>query len=284
MTIGDFVTQQLHCSTQHSRTCPLSAVLLSGVALIATALFIANTKAPIDDTPPPIPVERPQPHYEEFVAGTSIENRDIPGLVLGDGSDVILILASIHGNENAGTSIVLRLAELFRERPQLFDGRQLVIMPETNPDGVATNRRFNSNGVDINRNFPATNRVNNRRNGRAGLSEPESVAIFRTLERFLPARIVSLHEPLDCIDYDGPGSDLAAQMAEYCPLPVKKLGGRPGSLGSYAGINLGIPIITFELPKAAANQSDEELWNLYGRALLAAVTFPDPAPELAEVE
>jgi len=80
---------------------------------------------------------------------------------------------------------------------------------------------------------------------------------------------------MSCIDYDGPASALAARMAQYCDLPVKKLGAEPGSLGSYAGLTLRIPIITFELLPSDSALSPERLWQRYGKALLAAIVYPD---------
>ena len=68
---------------------------------------------------------------------------------------------------------------------------------------------------------------------------------------------------------------LAERMGQYCALPVKKLGARPGSLGSYAGVTLGIPIITFEMTQADSELNTEALWQKYGKALLAAITFPE---------
>ena len=64
-------------------------------------------------------------------------------------------------------------------------------------------------------------------------------------------------------------------MAQYCALPVKKVGARPGSLGSYAGVTLGIPIITFEMTEADSKLNSEAIWQKYGRALLAAIVYPD---------
>ena len=68
---------------------------------------------------------------------------------------------------------------------------------------------------------------------------------------------------------------LAERMGQYCALPVKKLGARPGSLGSYAGVTLGIPIITFEMLSADSQLNSVALWQKYGRALLAAIVYPD---------
>ena len=62
-------------------------------------------------------------------------------------------------------------------------------------------------------------------------------------------------------------------MATYCHLPVKKLGARPGSLGSYTGEELGIPTITMEFPAAASQLAQQALWDQYGQAVVAAITY-----------
>ncbi|MHC5093771.1 MAG: hypothetical protein ACYSO2_07720 [Planctomycetota bacterium] len=64
-------------------------------------------------------------------------------------------------------------------------------------------------------------------------------------------------------------------MGRFCSLPVKKLGSRPGSLGSFAGVEQKIPIITMELAKEDSDLTDTELWTQYGYALLAAITYPE---------
>jgi len=63
-------------------------------------------------------------------------------------------------------------------------------------------------------------------------------------------------------------------MGAKCPLPVKQLGSRPGSLGSFVGTTLNRPIITWELPKDAPMDGDK-LWETYGEALIAALRFDD---------
>ncbi len=210
------------------------------------------------------------------IVGTSVQNRPIMCLVLGDGSDVTFIMATIHGNELAGTPLVRRLATHLRQKPELLDGRTVVLMALANPDGMVRNTRHNARGVDLNRNFEAANRINSKETGLTALSEPETNAIRHLIMQYKPDRIVSIHQPLACIDYDGPARMLADRMDQYCALPVKKLGARPGSLGSYAGVTLGIPIITFEMPGADSQLSSETLWQKYGRAFLAAIVYPNP--------
>lgn len=211
--------------------------------------------------------------------GKSLQGRPIDTYVFGSGSDCVFILATIHGNEDAGTPLVERLASHLERNPNLYAGRRVVLMPNANPDGMAAQTRGNGNGVDLNRNYPADNFHASAKHGDSALSEPESVAIHDVMERYRPARIVSIHQPLrsgsECIDHDGPAKPLAEAMSQHTEIPVRRIGSRPGSLGSYAGVTLGIPIITLELPAEAKGWDGERLWSLYGDMMLAAIAYPE---------
>lgn len=207
--------------------------------------------------------------------GRSVENRPINGHVFGSGDDSILILATIHGNEWAGTPLLERLADYLAAHPEVVRNRRVVLVPVVNPDGYDRRSRYNANRIDLNRNFPAGNRKNSRRNGKRALTEPESRVIHRLIERYRPDRIVSIHQPIGCVDYDGPGSALALTMAEAGEMKIKRLGARPGSLGSYAGDRLGIATITLELPSRASRLDQDDLWERYGSMLLAAIDGRD---------
>ena len=63
-------------------------------------------------------------------------------------------------------------------------------------------------------------------------------------------------------------------MAAVSPLKVKKLGSKSGSLGSYTGKKLNIPIITVELPYASGKLDADILWDKYGTMLVQGVLFP----------
>lgn len=213
------------------------------------------------------------PAVQHHVGGRSVMNRPIMYQTLGNGADCILIIASIHGSEPAGTPLVRSLSQYLQERSYLLKGKTVVIVPVANPDGLAHNNRHNARGVDLNRNFAANNRVNNSTHGMSGQSEPEAELINRLIKTHRPNRIVTLHQPLNCVDYDGPAYDLAKRMADVCDLPLKKLGSRPGSLGAYAGETLGIPIITFEMLKRDSALSEAQLWSRYGKAMMVAVNY-----------
>lgn len=220
-----------------------------------------------------VPAIRPEgiPTERRFTAGRSVEKRPIDCIEIGSGKETVFFLASIHGDEPAGTPLLHRLAEYLRRHPQARQGHRVLLLPEANPDGMARESRCNARGVDLNRNFAAANRTATRRHGVSALSEPEATVIERLILQYAPRCIVSIHQPLDCVDYDGPAKDLAFDMAKLCRLPVRKLGTRPGSLGAWAGEDLGIPIITIELPSDASQLAPDELWDRFGTALLAAI-------------
>lgn len=249
-------------------------------ALLA-AVVLAGCYQPVDfpeivaTTPaePRVPVPAPVPRYR--VVGRSAQGRPISCLVLGQGGDVTLILATIHGNEPAGKQLVRRLARYLEQDAGLLAGRRVVLLPVANPDGMAYGSRYNARGVDLNRNFATANRINGSRFGQTALSEPEARTIQQVIRQYSPDRIVSIHQPVGCIDYDGPALPLARRMAQYCDLRVRKLGAKPGSLGSYAGLTLGLPIITFEMLSGDEQLDAELLWQRYGSALLAAVVYPE---------
>jgi len=230
--------------------------------------------------PPPVP--EPSTFFlvpgQYRIVGTSVQRLPILSFILGRGPDVTFVLAAIHGNEPAGVSLVRRLGKYLQQQSYLMNGRRVVLLAVANPDGMAHRSRFNANGVDLNRNFPAANHVNERRSGATPLSEPEARVVKQLIDQYSPDRIISIHQPLACIDYDGPGTTLAVRMAQYCTLPVKKLGAKPGSLGSYAGVDLGIPIITFEMRQNDSGLDSNTLWQRYGKALVAAIVYPERVP------
>lgn len=252
-----------------------SVTLHSGIVFVSIIVFslaICGCSSPEESYGTPQIVTKPG--VIKKIEGYSYMNRPIESITLGSGRDVTLIIASIHGNEQAGTPLVYKLIDHLRLNRGLLNNRKVVIVPEANPDGVAANTRYNARKVDLNRNFPSSNRKNNTTNGLHGLSEPESRVLSKVIDTHKPDRIISIHQPLNCIDYDGPGLDIAERMAAQCHLEVKKLGGRAGSLGSYCGINLGIPIITVEFPRDCDNLSPEELWSKYGQMLMSGITYP----------
>lgn len=204
--------------------------------------------------------------------GTSVEGRPLRCARFGAG-EVVLLVAGIHGDEAAGTPLLERLALELAEQPAWAARRCVIVVPDLNPDGLASGERRNARGVDLNRNFPAANFRERDAHGGTPLSEPEARALHALILEERPARILSFHQPIAVIDWDGPAEALAHVLAAACELPAKRIGSRPGSLGSWSGVDLAIPTVTVELPRAADEIDVDEAWARYGPMLIAAIAF-----------
>ena len=128
----------------------------------------------------------------------------------GEGRPAVLVLASMHGDESETTVVLSDALRSIRAE----DLKNAAILC-ANPDGLVRGTRGNARGVDLNRNFPATNwspepvfyksRENGPRDislspGTHPASEPETSALLALLERIKPRAIVTLHAALACID------------------------------------------------------------------------------------
>lgn len=187
----------------------------------------------------------------------------------------VLLMGGIHGDEYSAISIMFKwLDKLNKYHSGLFEWR---VVPLLNPDGLLefeTAQRQNGNGIDLNRNFPSsdwnnlaqdywinkTNRNPRRFPGESATSERETQWFVGTIEYFQPDVIIAVHAPHSLIDYDGPNFG----PEKLGRLRLNRLGIYPGSLGNYGGIDLGVPVITIELPHAGIMPSDAEttqMWN-----------------------
>lgn len=204
--------------------------------------------------------------FHSEVIGRSVEGREITAEITGGRGPAYLIFGVIHGNEPAGEPLLRTLLGHLKLHPELYAGHRLVVIPVLNPDGLLKRSRYNSRGVDLNRNFPAKNFKKSKRNGPYPSSEPETRALMKMIRQFGPARILAVHAPLFCVNYDGPAVGLARSMAQASGYPLKPSIGypTPGSLGSYAGGDLQVPTITLELP---AKISPGKAWADLRRAM-----------------
>jgi protein MpaA len=206
--------------------------------------------------------------------GTSIQGRPVECIQFGRTGPTSLVIAAIHGNEPASRVLADALKEYLIRNRYLYSRQRILLIPTANPDGLAAGTRENARQIDLNRNFPSDNRLNNDQFGQEPLSEPESRALYQLIETEKPVRILSIHQPYGCIDFDGPGKILAQRMALWCPLPIQKIGALPGSLGSWAGETKGIPTITFEMKAEDTLLTQDQLWAKYGKAVLDFLTAP----------
>jgi protein MpaA len=207
---------------------------------------------------------------------------------LRPGVEKVLILGGTHGSEPTGTAIAHRLIIELKKNPQLYKNRYVAIVPEINPDGLAINSRVNAHGVDLNRNLPAGNwrlgRSDNSFGGHTPNSEPETQALVKLIERFKPDRILTLHSIAlgrHGNNYDGPAESLAKILSKNNGYPILKTMGysTPGSLGTWAGIERHIPIITLEVPRC---RTPQQCWQENDRALIAFIRNNNENTRFAE--
>ncbi len=235
------------------------------------SVFVGGCSMPADRYAPQI-ITPPAVSYRQI--GSSVQGRSIDCIQFGYAGPRILILAAIHGNEPASYVLAEALRQYLSSHRTLYSNRVILLIPIANPDGLSAGTRDNVNRVDLNRNFPADNRQDTSRFGLMALSEPESMALYDLIENENPERILSIHQPYGCIDYDGPARILASRMALWCDLPVRKVGALPGSLGSWAGETRKIPIITLEMTAEDTALTQEQIWDRYGRAVLDFISAP----------
>ncbi|MEO6952994.1 MAG: M14 family zinc carboxypeptidase [Polyangia bacterium] len=164
----------------------------------------------------------------------------------------LLVFGAIHGDE-PGSAL---LCERFLTRVMQADaeGPSLSIVPVLNPDGLARNHKDNASGVDLNRSFAARSWTREHPlpyfPGSQPGSEPETQALTQLVEARRPSLIVAVHQPFECVNWDGPAADAACAMSVRTGMPLRPSIGypTPGSFGSWAGVDRGIAVITLELP------------------------------------
>ncbi len=185
-----------------------------------------------------------------------------------------ILFGAIHGDEPLGSHCLARLIRDLIERPP---GRETWIIPALNPDGVAAGTKNNANDVDLNRNFAANNWSADHKPGyspgTAPESQPETQALAQLIEAVQAYRLVALHSPFHCVNWDGAGQKLAQQIGERNGYPVTAEIGypTPGSFGSKYGVDRNQEVITLEIPFV-----DEEIaWQQNRLALRWVVDLPE---------
>lgn len=210
-----------------------------------------------------------QTNGSKSVQGHSLMQRDV---ISPNAHLRVLVIGGVHGDELSSTSLVLHWIRAATETPSNIHWR---FVPLVNPDGMllASPRRTNARGVDLNRNFPTPNwdkeapqywskRTKNdprRYPGPKPLSEPESKWLFDEMERWKPDLIVSVHAPYGVLDFDGPTSPPQKLGRLY----LDQVGIFPGSLGNYGGVHKKMPVVTIELPSAIRTPQEAEIRQMW---------------------
>lgn len=195
-------------SKKASVVAALALIALGGGALL---IVLQSKDAPAPQEPAPR-AEPEQIWPAREVIGESVEGRTIEAYIFGDGPRHVLFVGGMHGGYE-WNSVVLayRAIDYFTATPEVIpDDLTVSVIPSINPDGVyevvgvegrfsatdvpqgasAAPGRFNSRGVDLNRNFDckwqpeSTWRGKTVSAGTGPFSEPET----RVLRDFILAR------------------------------------------------------------------------------------------------
>lgn len=243
--------------------------------------------------------------------GSSVEGRPLVYIEFGDphAENTTLIFSTVHGDEITPLYVGLQLVNWIQERlPELDQKTRVVIAPLVNPDGFfhSPKTRMNARGVDVNRNFATKDwkeralvswkkkfRSDPRRfPGHQPGSEPETRFQEALIHQVKPQKILSIHSPLNFLDYDGPSQltleQFPSDYAKSCERLKKTLnaisgGYYPGSLGNYAGQELGIPTVTLELPSADPKKA-EKYWQQFLRGIKTVIHFSVPKYASTQLE
>lgn len=200
--------------------------------------------------------------------GHSVEGRPIEVTTIGRGPKRCLFIGGIHGDEPEGLVTIddaMSVADAHGER------WTTTIVRDMNPDGTARRSRRNARGVDLNRNWPATNFTHRAGGARSPsghpapsgpLSEPESDLVYGLIERTRPELVLVLHSSGSgpFVNFDGPAEEAARHFAEAASSAgrswrVEPSMGypTPGSLGSLVGVDRAIAILTIEFRRGAGD-------------------------------
>lgn len=163
-----------------------------------------------------------QKNAPEVVIGESVDGNEIKAYRFGTGATELLFVAGAHGGYEWNTVLLAQeMMDYLKKNPTFVpENIKLTIIPVLNPDGLKNTvgttgtftkanvptdssktvaGRFNSNEVDLNRNFdcdwkPEAKWQNKTvSGGTSAFSEPESMAIKNYVETNKPTAVVALY-------------------------------------------------------------------------------------------
>jgi len=171
-------------------------------------------------TPPALVDPVPAKVVETRVIGQSVQGRDITAYRMGTaGGRVVLIIGSIHGDEQKGIEVTKLLRTMATPK-----GVDLWLIDTINPDGVAANTRQNANEVDLNRNFEIgwsyipKSTEHRQYSGEAPADQPETIALEAFVREIQPAVTVWYHQDANTITINGDRKVIPRTYATYVGL------------------------------------------------------------------
>lgn len=184
------------------------------------------------------------------------------------------LIAGTHGDEPEGVYVLEQIMLWLKDNKVSFP---MVIIPVLNPDGFADGTRVNGNGVDLNRNLPASNWTKQQRDekyspGQHPASELENQFLLSLFAQYPPGFILSFHSWKPMLNSNGSCKEVLQLLHQENAYPIVRddIEGHPtpGSLGSYASEKLGVPVLTYECPVLNEDLSLHSIWQESESALI----------------
>ncbi|OGI19129.1 MAG: hypothetical protein A3B68_08025 [Candidatus Melainabacteria bacterium RIFCSPHIGHO2_02_FULL_34_12] len=215
----------------------------------------------------------------EIILGKSVKGVDIKGYAFGDENcfNKTLMIGCLHGVEPQSKEICDLYINEVKDK-SFPDDAYLLLIPCLNPDGLALKTRGNTNGVDLNRNFPSSGWKSIPVSGNSAYypgikpaSEPETKIVVDLINKQNFKKLIAIHTnhfiqfpnpPM--INYDGEQSrELAEKISVATGLIAHHDVGypTPGSLGIWVGKDLKKISVTVELDD---DKNTDELYKKHG--------------------
>lgn len=216
--------------------------------------------------------------------GYSSRGRAINGYFFGSGPRAVLYTGAIHGNE-AGTKYLMDrwIQDLEANARSIPGDKTIVVVPQLNPDGVASGSRVNARNVDLNRNFATSDwqkditDVNNRPfpggGGPLPMSEPETKAIAGLAQRLRPIMVASYHSIGGVVAGNQAGNSVSTASLYSQLSGYQNVTGSTGETFDYSVTGtaddwyaaMGVPSLLIELSSHTSAQFDRNqkaMWRL----------------------
>jgi protein MpaA len=212
------------------------------------------------------------------VIGYSVNGRAIISYTFGTGASTLLFTGGMHGSEPSGTSTMQAWADYLQSYGyQIPADKKVVIVPNTNPDGIATGARYNANNVNIDRNFPSANWRSDidtatgllpTGGGASAGSEPETKALIALTRQLRPRLEVSFHAQGSLLGANQLGDSVAIANAYGATVGYGSMIGNAEEVMGYSitgeyedwmGEEMGVPAILIELPTQYGNYLSSQL-------------------------
>ncbi len=216
------------------------------------------------------------------VIGHSVKGRAITAHYFGNGNKTILFTGGIHGSEkSAYTTMQAWVDHLMSNGYKIPADKRVVVVPNTNPDGIAAGTRYSATNVNLGRNFPTANwkadietasGVQKNGGGTSAGSEPEAKALINLTRKLRPRLEVSYHAQGRLVGANKFGDSVSignvyASMVGYRTMftDAEAVMGYPmtGEYEDWMGEEMGIPAILIELPSHSGNYLNSQLSALF---------------------